>query len=288
MAVSRYNLGTSYTILPLCAVFEVPTLQPGQSYNGPNDADKGDLCKCNTVVYNLVSACDACQGESWIPCVCSRMNSNQSTYLFYQLFYLVVQLHHQSKSWNVGAKLVLLVHMLNSPPSFPEPVPDGTRVPKWAYIDTSVGPFLLCFIYFPRNAHEKYPYRPLTTGTSRRRNPQEVRESDAAHIYIHLTFSSRFPRGYGNGFRYQCAHCIGVQPIAKQFERRRTCGGHCRRYRCYGRDFWARGVVHRPPSARSLCSISRIYEWPRGRHGAPSALSADETLRQCLFVLPQQ
>ena len=63
--------GASHTILSACAVFFVPTLLPGLSYAGPtaSDADKGNICKCNTVVYNLISACDACQGESWTPCV---------------------------------------------------------------------------------------------------------------------------------------------------------------------------------------------------------------------------
>ncbi|KAH8995357.1 hypothetical protein EDB92DRAFT_197950 [Lactarius akahatsu] len=86
-------------------VFSFPTLPPGRSYSGPTDIDKGDICKCNTVVYNLISACDACQGESWIP--------------------------YSTWSFNCTTKA--------TPGTFPEPVPAGTRVPKWAYINSSIG-----------------------------------------------------------------------------------------------------------------------------------------------------
>lgn len=37
-------------------------MAPGDSYVGPTGSnDASDLCKCNTVVYSLMSACDACQ-----------------------------------------------------------------------------------------------------------------------------------------------------------------------------------------------------------------------------------
>jgi hypothetical protein len=51
------------------AAFSIPALLPQNSYTGPTGLDDGDQCKCNTVVYNLISACDACQGEPWLPCV---------------------------------------------------------------------------------------------------------------------------------------------------------------------------------------------------------------------------
>jgi hypothetical protein len=51
------------------AAFSIPALLPQNSYTGPNGIDNNDPCKCNTVVYNLISACDACQGASWILCV---------------------------------------------------------------------------------------------------------------------------------------------------------------------------------------------------------------------------
>ena len=51
------------------AATSIPALQPGNSYSGPSGPDDNDHCKCNTVLYNLISACDACQREQWIPCV---------------------------------------------------------------------------------------------------------------------------------------------------------------------------------------------------------------------------
>ena len=66
------------------AAFSFPALLPSNSYTGPDGADDGDLCKCNTVFYNLISACDACQGESWIACVDQSfwgLHSGRSTYL---------------------------------------------------------------------------------------------------------------------------------------------------------------------------------------------------------------
>ncbi|KAH8989181.1 hypothetical protein EDB86DRAFT_2944333 [Lactarius hatsudake] len=86
-------------------VFSFPALLPGQSYSGPTNIDKGDICKCNTVVYNLISACDACQGASW------------TTY----------------STWSFNCTTIA------TPGTFPEPVPAGTRVPKWAYINSSIG-----------------------------------------------------------------------------------------------------------------------------------------------------
>ena len=78
-AVSRCISSTSYTILFAWAAFSIPPLISGNSYTGPAGVDNGDACKCNTVLYNLISACDACQGASWILCVASHnllLNSN--------------------------------------------------------------------------------------------------------------------------------------------------------------------------------------------------------------------
>ncbi|KAI0245120.1 hypothetical protein BJV78DRAFT_1268149, partial [Lactifluus subvellereus] len=41
--------------------------ESGWSYIGPSGVDDGDLCKCNTVTYSLLSACDACQQETGFP-----------------------------------------------------------------------------------------------------------------------------------------------------------------------------------------------------------------------------
>jgi len=82
-------------------VFTIPPLLPQHSYTGPNGQDNGDLCKCNTVVYNLLSACDACQGETWIP----------------------------YSAWATNCTSVVTAG------TFPEPIPEGTRVQRWAYLD---------------------------------------------------------------------------------------------------------------------------------------------------------
>jgi len=85
--------------------FNVPALQPQNSYTGPSGLDDGDPCKCNTVAYNLISACDACQGSSSIA----------------------------YSEWIYNCTSAALA----SPGTFPEPIPAGTRVPKWAYVDSS-------------------------------------------------------------------------------------------------------------------------------------------------------
>ncbi|KAN0139526.1 hypothetical protein V8E53_002642 [Lactarius tabidus] len=84
------------------STFSVPILQPEQAYPGPTD---GNLCNCNTVVYNLMSACGACQLGGWIS--------------------------YQSWLYNCSNPA--------TPGVFPKPVPDGTRVPRWAYMASFVG-----------------------------------------------------------------------------------------------------------------------------------------------------
>ncbi|KAF8261714.1 hypothetical protein EI94DRAFT_1745333 [Lactarius quietus] len=84
--------------------FVLPSLPPQNSYVGPSGDDDDDQCKCNTVAYNLISACDACQGEPWIP----------------------------YSEWSYNCTINATVG------TFPEPVPDETRVPRWAYL-----PFVL-------------------------------------------------------------------------------------------------------------------------------------------------
>jgi hypothetical protein len=54
-------------ILPLSSTaYTIAPLLPGQSYLGPKNARESTICTCNTVLYSLISACDACQGASWI------------------------------------------------------------------------------------------------------------------------------------------------------------------------------------------------------------------------------
>jgi hypothetical protein len=47
-----------------CTGFNLQALPQGYSYAGPT-SDDNTTCKCSTVVYSLLSACDACQGQSW-------------------------------------------------------------------------------------------------------------------------------------------------------------------------------------------------------------------------------
>ncbi|KAI0297405.1 hypothetical protein BC826DRAFT_1001659 [Russula brevipes] len=84
--------------------FTINSLLPGYSYTGPSGVDNGNLCKCSTVMYSLISACDACQGQDWI------------TWAEY--------------SFNCTTKFPAS--------SFPNPVPDGTSVPQWALFDMTL------------------------------------------------------------------------------------------------------------------------------------------------------
>ncbi|KAH9955175.1 hypothetical protein BGW80DRAFT_375566 [Lactifluus volemus] len=86
--------GGSYTLQPL---------SQGSTYPGPPSPDSP--CGCTTVLYSLLSACDACQGDPWL------------TWTYY--------------STNCTSGPV-------SPSSFPFPVPAGIRVPHWALIDVTV------------------------------------------------------------------------------------------------------------------------------------------------------
>jgi len=81
--------------------FDIPPLNlEGYMYGGPNGDQGDDICQCNTVVYSLVGACGACQGGSWPD--------------------------YPTWSYNCTNNAIAGI--------FPESVPDGTRVPKWAYL----------------------------------------------------------------------------------------------------------------------------------------------------------
>ncbi|KAF8477806.1 hypothetical protein DFH94DRAFT_855025 [Russula ochroleuca] len=87
--------GGSFTINPLL---------PGNAYSGPSGSDDSNLCKCNTIAYSLLSACDACQGAEWI-------------------------------SWTEYISNCTEVELAST---FPNPVPAGTSVPLWAFIDVTI------------------------------------------------------------------------------------------------------------------------------------------------------
>ncbi|KAI0247545.1 hypothetical protein BJV78DRAFT_909637 [Lactifluus subvellereus] len=139
-------------------VFTIPPLPPGDSYTGPTGpGDAADLCKCNTVVYSLMSACDACQGAMWLP-------------------------------WETWTRNCTAV---DPPTTFLRLIPTGTRVPEWAFLEVTASstPFLQS--YFPwkpinvategnlgsrlgissRRRHRSY----------RRRNRDSDRASDSDH-----------------------------------------------------------------------------------------------------------
>ncbi|KAI0293298.1 hypothetical protein B0F90DRAFT_1407680 [Multifurca ochricompacta] len=84
--------------------FIVDPLLPGETYVGPAGIDDGDLCKCNTIAYSLISACGACQGMSW-----------RSWPLF---------------SFNCTKVL--------PPSTLSNPIPPQTRVPQWALLDVTI------------------------------------------------------------------------------------------------------------------------------------------------------
>ncbi|KAH9984237.1 hypothetical protein BJV77DRAFT_202333 [Russula vinacea] len=81
-------------------------LQPRVAYAGPNGTIGANLklCMCTTVAYSLISACGGCQGGTWI--TWSEYSANCTT--------------------------------TPPAPEFPNPVPEGTRVPYWALLDPTV------------------------------------------------------------------------------------------------------------------------------------------------------
>ncbi|EIM90318.1 uncharacterized protein STEHIDRAFT_119338 [Stereum hirsutum FP-91666 SS1] len=85
--------------------FSLPPLTPGSFYTGPSQAQAGDICMCNSVVYSLISACDACQGAVWLSY--SEYNHNCTA---------------------IASEGTLPSGLT---------IPSGTRVPHWAYLNVS-------------------------------------------------------------------------------------------------------------------------------------------------------
>ncbi|KAH9973143.1 hypothetical protein BGW80DRAFT_286979 [Lactifluus volemus] len=83
--------------------YNIQPLPQGYSYAGPT-AGTSDTCKCSTVAYSLLSACDACQGSTWF-------------------------------NWYDYSTNCTTDYPASS---FPNPVPNGIRVPQWALIDITV------------------------------------------------------------------------------------------------------------------------------------------------------
>lgn len=91
------------------AAYLLSTCHNGGYYIPPLGSDgyevpcKDGLCECNTVIYSLLSACEACQGGKWP--------------------YYNEYVKKCSKVLNPG--------------HFPYPVPYGTKIPKWAFLDVT-------------------------------------------------------------------------------------------------------------------------------------------------------
>jgi hypothetical protein len=70
VSLSHHSL-TAYTIDPLT---------PGYMYSSQNlgAIDDGNLCRCSTVMYSLMSACGACQGGDWSTYASSMLPSRSS------------------------------------------------------------------------------------------------------------------------------------------------------------------------------------------------------------------
>ncbi|KAI0270217.1 hypothetical protein BGY98DRAFT_937561 [Russula aff. rugulosa BPL654] len=98
--VAAYMLSTCHG-----GSFTVQPVQSGFHYTGPSSTQGGDLCLCNTIAYSLLSACDGCQGSEWISW--SDYSNNCTTIL--------------------------------PPSTFPNPVPDGTSLQRWAILDVTAG-----------------------------------------------------------------------------------------------------------------------------------------------------
>jgi hypothetical protein len=127
------------------AAWTIDPLQPGFHYLGPNGIDDGNfqLCMCNTVVYSLLSACDACQSEPWVSYVfIVSFSSSAPLFICHQVVRIYVQLHTDTTSLEVSFPLrprtyrIALTGQLAH--SFPNPVPAGTLVPAWALLDVTV------------------------------------------------------------------------------------------------------------------------------------------------------
>ncbi|TFK93939.1 hypothetical protein K466DRAFT_658224 [Polyporus arcularius HHB13444] len=78
-------------------------LSPGYHYNTPlNSSDSATPCRCSSVLYSMINACAACQG---------------------QLLYTI--------PWSLYAQNCSTVYVQK----FPDDIPLGTAVPAWAYMD---------------------------------------------------------------------------------------------------------------------------------------------------------
>ncbi|PIL35297.1 hypothetical protein GSI_02022 [Ganoderma sinense ZZ0214-1] len=100
---SRIQLGSS--------VLKLPT---GWVYGGPTSTDvfESTPCKCNTVVYSVLAACGVCQ----------LGNSNVKAIDVWPTY-----ASNCTKKYKIQRKVTGC--------NYPEPIPDETAIPKWAFLD---------------------------------------------------------------------------------------------------------------------------------------------------------
>jgi hypothetical protein len=63
------------------AAYTIDALPNGTAYT---TSQNNNLCVCNTVAYSLLSACDGCQGDVWVP----YDNTSLSSFQILDLMYL--------------------------------------------------------------------------------------------------------------------------------------------------------------------------------------------------------
>jgi hypothetical protein len=124
------------------AAYTLAPLPSGYAYGGPTH-DYSNKCECSTVGYSLVSACVECQGQKPFSCV-HIMSSSQFPGAYGSAHALAglnmwPTAHIYSTSFTVSFGVENLLHLtLNLVHRFPNPVPDGIRVPHWAILDVTV------------------------------------------------------------------------------------------------------------------------------------------------------
>ena len=133
-------------------MFTIPTLDPGNSYTGPTgNGDDNDLCKCNTVVYSLMSACDACQGAKWFGCVrcfaSTTLFPGRFAHQLIDVIYRWSTWSHNCSSTDPATTLVPIYSFVYCFPDmiwwfsrYSHTIPSGTTVPAWAFLSISVSP----------------------------------------------------------------------------------------------------------------------------------------------------
>ncbi|KAJ7581075.1 hypothetical protein C8J56DRAFT_256370 [Mycena floridula] len=82
--------------------YSLAALGPNSHYIGPA-RDQANPCQCSSVVYSLMSACAACQGQNY----------------------------DSWNEWNVNCQTVYLA-------VYPKEIPINTSVPQWAYVSLEV------------------------------------------------------------------------------------------------------------------------------------------------------